>query len=73
MLQLKIWGPHGPLLSKVGGPMGPHRPQRSVNARQICALFFFREKKHFALVLENSDHFLNKIRIFFIKKYYFLM
>ncbi len=28
MLQLKIWGPHGPLLGKVGGPMGPHRPQR---------------------------------------------
>ena len=26
MLQLKIWGPHGPLLGKVGGPMGPERP-----------------------------------------------
>ena len=33
MLQLKIWGPHGPLLGKVGGPMGPHRPQRRAAGR----------------------------------------
>ena len=33
MLQLKIWGPHGPLLGKVGGPMGPHRPQRRAGGR----------------------------------------
>ena len=36
MLQLKIWGPHGPLLGKVGGPMGPHRPQRRAGGRAAC-------------------------------------
>ena len=35
MLQLKIWGPHGPLLGKVGGPMGPHRPQRRAGGRLL--------------------------------------
>ena len=40
MLKLKIWGPHGPLLGKVGGPMGPLALQRSARAGGICIIFF---------------------------------